>query len=77
MEEIHAPGIEIGERVLTPAELESADEVFITSTTRNLLPVFQIEGKKVGPGERVRRALQKEFSAYVRRYIAERKQVPA
>jgi len=77
MEEIHSPGIEIGEKALTPAELESADEVFITSTTRNLLPVFQIEGRKVGPGERVRRTLQEEFSAYVQRYIAERKQVPA
>jgi branched-chain amino acid aminotransferase len=77
MEEIRAPGIAIGEKTLTRAELESADEVFITSTTRNLLPVFRIEGKKVGPGERTRQALQKEFSAYVQRYIAERKQVPA
>ena len=40
------PGIEIGEKTLLPADLESADEVFITSTTRNLLPVLQIEDER-------------------------------
>ena len=77
MEEIRATGIEIVEKSLTPAELESADEVFITSTTRNLLPVFRIEGRKIGLGERTRQALQKEFSAYVQRYVAERKRATA
>ena len=27
-----------------PADLEAADEVFITSTTRELLPVYSVEG---------------------------------
>src|SRR5262249_28176171 len=40
--EIHVPGIQIAEKTLFPTDLESADEVFITSTTRSLLPVVQI-----------------------------------
>src|SRR5260370_11532683 len=42
LNEIHVPGVRVTERVLTPADLESADEVFITSTTRELLPVAVI-----------------------------------
>jgi branched-chain amino acid aminotransferase len=71
--ETHVPGIEIGERTLMPADLESADEVFITSTTRNLLPVRQIGEKKVGRSESARQALEKAFSEFVRRYVAESK----
>ena len=48
LSEIHSPGIRIVEKTLKPADLETADEVFITSTTRDLLPVMQIEGKKIG-----------------------------
>src|ERR1019366_7266198 len=70
-------GIRIVEKPLTPAELESSDEVFITSTTRNLLPVLQIEDRKVGRSEGARKALQRAFSEYVRRYIAEHREVRA
>ena len=69
--EVHVPGIEIREKTLMPAELESADEVFITSTTRDLLPVVEIEGKSVGRGEKARIALQEAFSHFVERYISE------
>jgi branched-chain amino acid aminotransferase len=71
--DIHAPGIEIGERTLMPADLELADEVFITSTTRNLLPVRQIEEKKVGRSESARQALERAFSELMKHYVAERK----
>ena len=71
--EIHVPGIQIVEKKLTPAELENADEVFITSTTRNLLPVRQIEGKKIGRTDETSRALAKAFGQYVERYVAARK----
>jgi branched-chain amino acid aminotransferase len=69
--EIHVPGIRIGEKTLMPADLESADGVFITSTTRNLLPVAQIEEKPVGRAERTLLALQEAFGEYVNRYVAE------
>jgi branched-chain amino acid aminotransferase len=71
--DIHLPGIKIGEKALMPADLESADEVFITSTTRDLLPVVQIEEKKVGRSERARQTLERAFSEFVKRYVAERK----
>jgi branched-chain amino acid aminotransferase len=64
------------EKNLTPAELEAADEVFITSTTRDLLPVAQIGDRSTGRDGRARMALQTAFSQYVDRYTAERKQAP-
>jgi branched-subunit amino acid aminotransferase/4-amino-4-deoxychorismate lyase len=71
--EIHVPGIRIAEKKLTPAELEAADEVFITSTTRNLLPVREIDGKPVGRTDRAFHALSAAFGDYVNRYIAAHK----
>jgi branched-chain amino acid aminotransferase len=68
--EIQVPGIRIVEKALTPAELESAEEVFITSTTRNLLPVHEIEGRKIGRTDHTRHALASAFGAYVDRYVA-------
>jgi branched-chain amino acid aminotransferase len=73
LEEIHVPGIHIAEKVLTPADLENADEVFITSTTRNLLPVLEIEGKRIGRTDLTRRALADAFGQYVERYVAAHK----
>jgi branched-chain amino acid aminotransferase len=69
--EIHVPGIQIGERPLMPADLESAEGVFITSTTRNLLSVAQIEERQVGRAEKTLLALQEAFGQFVNRYVAE------
>jgi len=77
LEAIRVPGIEIVEKTILPAELESADEVFITSTTRNLLPVFRVEQKAVGRSETVRTTLEKAFDEVVARYVAEHKPIPA
>jgi branched-chain amino acid aminotransferase len=74
--EIHVPGIELVEKDLTPSDLESADEVFITSTTRNLLPVVEIEGKKVGRADDTRAALSEAFDGYLAKYVAEHKVAP-
>ena len=74
---IHVPGIKIGEKTLMPADLEFADEVFITSTTRDLLPVAQIEEKKVSRSDRTRQALGGAFSEFVKRYVAEHKEQSA
>jgi branched-chain amino acid aminotransferase len=35
---------------LSPAELRSADEVFLTSTAGGILPVSKIDGTPVGDG---------------------------
>jgi branched-chain amino acid aminotransferase len=70
--EVRAQGIKVSEKSFTPADLEAADEVFITSTTRDLLPVFEVEGKKVGPAGSTRQKLAASFGEYVRKYVAER-----
>ena len=69
--EVHVPGVAIAEKVLRLEELENADEVFITSTTRDLLPVLEIEGRKLRSSGTARLAMQQAFSDYVEKYVAE------
>jgi branched-chain amino acid aminotransferase len=71
LHQIPVPGFEIREKTLTPADLEAADEVFITSTTRGLLPVYEIDQTRLRHEGRAQEALQKEFRAYVEKYVAE------
>lgn len=70
LEEISAPGLEVVERVVFPADLEAADEVFITSSTRELLPVSTIQGLRIRSSHGVRDRLQAAFTEHVRNYIA-------
>ena len=44
-------GIDVREETLTPKDLETADEMFITSTTRELSPVVSVDGRAVGDGK--------------------------
>jgi branched-chain amino acid aminotransferase len=44
-------GIDVREEILTPKDLETADEMFITSTTRELSPVVNVDGRAVGTGK--------------------------
>lgn len=68
--EVRVPGIKVIEKTVMPADLESADEVFITSTTRDLLAVRQVEDRAVGRADRARKSLAAGFSEYLRNYIA-------
>jgi branched-chain amino acid aminotransferase len=43
-------GIEVQDETLFPADLETADEAFITGTTRELSPVTRIDDRAVGTG---------------------------
>ncbi len=70
VQDIKVPGIHVAERNLTLAELESADEVFITSTTRDLLPVVAVEGVQIKTGRSARDPLQAAFTQYIRDYVA-------
>jgi branched-chain amino acid aminotransferase len=69
LEEIRIPGIEIRERVLLTADLESADEVFVTSTTREVLPVAYIAGLHVRGGNAICNRLHTAFRQLVRLYV--------
>jgi branched-subunit amino acid aminotransferase/4-amino-4-deoxychorismate lyase len=78
LEELRVPGLSVEERVLLPSDLESADEVFLASTTRELLPVASIEGLKIRSAQTARDRLQKAFTAYIESYVtARRGSVPA
>jgi branched-chain amino acid aminotransferase len=44
-------GIEVRDETLVPKDLETADEAFITSTTRELSPVTRIDDRTVGNGK--------------------------
>ena len=44
-------GIDVREATLFPKDLETADEAFITSTTRELSPVTRIDDRPVGTGK--------------------------
>lgn len=74
LHEIHTPGIRVGEKALLPADLEHADEIFITSTTRDLLPIVQIEDRKVGRADRACQSLTRAFREYLHSYIASHKE---
>jgi branched-chain amino acid aminotransferase len=43
-------GIEAREETLYPTDLETADEIFITSTTRELSPVVRVDDRIIGTG---------------------------
>jgi len=43
-------GIEVREDTLLPKDLDGADEMFITSTTRGLSPVVNVDGRPVASG---------------------------
>jgi D-alanine transaminase len=42
--------VEVQEREITPAELEAADEIMITSSTHEIWPVGRLDGRAVGNG---------------------------
>ena len=70
LNDLHIPGVEIAEHVLWPADLQSADEVFITSTTREIMPVASVEGLNIKQGRNMIIRLQQAFTDYHRNYTA-------
>ena len=62
-----ADGVPHEERVLYPADLHSADEMFVTSTLKELAPVATLDGAPVGTGRPgpVTQALLKAYRARI------------
>lgn len=73
LEEVRVPGIRVVERTLTLPDLEAADEVFVTSTTRELLPVVEIEGLKVAQSRAFCDRLVPALKSYIEAYVAPRR----
>jgi branched-chain amino acid aminotransferase len=63
-----AEGVPHEERVLYPADLQSADEMFVTSTLKDLAPVVTLDGAPVGTGRPgpMTQALLKAYRARIR-----------
>lgn len=77
LEELEIPGYRVREEVLRPEDLAAADEVFVTSSTRDTLPVASIEGLQLrfrSAEECIgRKAVQQRFDGYLSTYVASRK----
>jgi branched-chain amino acid aminotransferase len=69
LSDVHTPGFRVQERDLTLEELYQADEVFITSSTRDLLAVKEIEGRAVNHTGGAMEALKAAFRAYLAEYV--------
>jgi branched-chain amino acid aminotransferase len=66
-------GVSVAAQSLLPEDLYSADEVFISSTNRNVIGVGEIAGHKIAaaPGP-VTRRLNELFDAYIDDYVTRR-----
>ncbi len=70
LDSIHTGDIQVREGHLLPADLERADAVFMTSSTRDLLPVSEIEGLHIRHEGDVTARLLSAFRAYIADYVA-------
>jgi branched-chain amino acid aminotransferase len=61
-------GIEVRDATLVPADLDAADELFITSTTREISPVVRVDDRVIGNGRPGELTL-KVWDAYHRRAL--------
>jgi len=67
-------GVSVKEQVLRPEDLYGADEVFISSTNRNVIGVGEIAGHTLAgaPGA-VTKRVEAAFASYVREYVGRRR----
>lgn len=66
-------GISLSQQALRPEDLYAADEVFISSTNRNVIGVGEIAGHRIAtPAGPVAKRLNELFSAYVSEYVERR-----
>ena len=67
-------GVSVKEQVLRPEDLYAADEVFISSTNRNVIGVGEIAGHALtrAPGP-VTKRVDEAFGAYVKEYVLRRR----
>ena len=69
LEEVNVAGYQVVEEDLELSRLGDADEVFITSSTRELLAVSFIKGITVQNSGNGRQVLQKAFTTYSEAYV--------
>ncbi|HEY3837141.1 MAG TPA: aminotransferase class IV, partial [Bryobacteraceae bacterium] len=67
--EVKIRGFKVHERTFTLEELFQADEVFITSSTRDLLAVREIDGRAVHHQGNAMESLKTAFRIYLASYV--------
>lgn len=71
---VRVPGTKVVERAMKPEDLERADQVFITSTTRDLIPAASVAGLKIRNSgdvvDRLVKALEDYRQEYVKKHAA-------
>ncbi|MBA3975216.1 MAG: class IV aminotransferase [Candidatus Solibacter sp.] len=70
LEQIQVGGVTVCEGALTLDDLSRADGLFISSSTRDLLPVAAVDGLAIGRDDRLRSLLLPAYGDYERRYVA-------
>ncbi len=65
-------GLPVVEQTLLPEDLYSAEEVFISSTNRNLISVGEIAGRAIPTSGGLCHRLNELFDAYVAEYVSRR-----
>jgi branched-chain amino acid aminotransferase len=74
MEIASEAGTSVKEQTLRMEDLLGADEIFITSTNRNVIGVKEIAGQPIGNGSEgeITKRLDVAFDGYVREYVSRR-----
>ena len=70
LKELSVDGVSFEEGVITVVELERSDASFITSTTRDLLPILEINHKPLPQMPDLIRRIQNAFIDYRAQYVA-------
>ncbi|PIR73700.1 MAG: amino acid aminotransferase [Candidatus Moranbacteria bacterium CG10_big_fil_rev_8_21_14_0_10_35_21] len=62
--------ISVEERKINKKELFEADEIFLTATNKDIVPVVKVDGKKIGDGKvgKMTKILMEEFRKFAEKY---------
>jgi branched-chain amino acid aminotransferase len=71
LEEIQVPGLSMSEEAISPQTLEEADGVFISSTTRDILPVLSVDRRPLRQAPEILTRLLEAFRGYRSAYVFE------
>lgn len=63
-------GLKVEERVISEKELFSADEVFLTATNKDIVPIVKVDNKQIGDGEvgKIARQIMEAFQEFAKNY---------
>jgi branched-chain amino acid aminotransferase len=71
LEEIQVPDLRMSEEAISPQTLEEADGVFISSTTRDILPVLSVDRRPLRQAPEILTRLLEAFRGYRSAYVFE------